>query len=202
MYHKGVNLCKGRGLEKALYPLTGEGAPCPCLYCGKVGRRARFRRRPRSSVLSMFSNSNFVPRAASPVPSVSFFPVRRPSFPCGVLCSRAARRVPPCIISFCPAAKNNPCIFLPRKKKQKAASMSTRVPPSKTTRVFSSPEKRNKRRLQRKPRIPAGLFVLFEVHELCVRFFAYERVYWHVHLVEYDRVALDFVNRGVCRDPY
>ena len=60
-------------------------------------------------------------RAASMVALVSFFPVRRPSFPCGVLCSRAARCVPPCTISFRSVAKNNPCIFLPNKKKQKAA---------------------------------------------------------------------------------
>ena len=64
-------------------------------------------------------------RAVPVVALVSSVPVRRPSLPCGVLGSRAARCVPPHIISLRSAAKNNPCIFLPRKKKQKAAEKKT-----------------------------------------------------------------------------
>ena len=139
-------------------------------------------------------------RAAPMVPPVSFFPVRRPSLPCGVLGSRAARCVPPHIILFRSVVKNNPCVFLPRKKKQKAASMPVRVPPPKTTRVFSFPIKRNKKPLKRNPAFLRGFFGLPELDELHSGFLTGERFDVRVHLIERHHVSLYFVDWGVRRD--
>ena len=108
--------------------MKGRGPRVHAYIVGRWGGGRDFAGDPARRCFPCFPKQTLFPCGVHGLHGV--LPSRSASMVCMVCFgSRAARCVPLHIISFRPAVKNNPCVFLPRKKKQKAAEKKPRIAP-------------------------------------------------------------------------